>query len=99
MPAFLPWESLKQRATRLRKQGHTLIERRKDFERAMATPHRPADPALPEPGRSIGAAVDILLRQKRDVRVRGDLVYLDGRLLTLPELFDAAYGPPQGACR
>ena len=65
----------------------------------MAAPHQPPDPALPTPGRSVGAAVDILLRQKRDLRFRGDLIYLDGRIITLPELFDIAYGPPPGKWR
>lgn len=47
----LSWESLKQMATRLRKQGHTLIDRRNDFERARSTPHRPEKPAIPAPPR------------------------------------------------
>lgn len=47
----------------------------------------------------MGDAADILLRQKRDVRFRGELVYLDGRLITLIELFDLAYGPPTGKWR
>lgn len=95
----LSWESLKNMATRLRKQGHALMERQKDFERVASATHRPEAPPVPEPPRTVGAAADILLRQKRDVRFRGGLVYLDGRIVTLVELFDLAYGPPQGKWR
>jgi hypothetical protein len=65
----------------------------------MRGPHRPEAAPLPPPPPSVPNAIDILLRQKRAVRVVGGAVYLDGRLITVPALFEAAYGVPRGKWR
>lgn len=65
----------------------------------MQAKHQPEAPPPAPPPVSIVGAIDILVRQKRKVREIGGLVYVDGKLLTAPQLLDEAYGPPRGKYR
>lgn len=93
----LQWKSLANMAARLREKGVKLIDRRKLVRHDEPMKVTPC--LLNDSERSIKQAVGIMMQQKRRITIHGDFIRLDGRVITVVQLMDEAYGPPPGKYR